>query len=158
MAKFKPLPPLEELRKAFDYDPGTGLFWSRRMNRAAGTSKNTGGYVMLYRKRHLLAHRVAWFLETGQDPLGFEIDHKNRKVDDNRIINLRMATSAENSWNTEERLGCYFRSDIQKWQARITINKRRINLGHFLTVREARAAYYAKAIELRGEFAPQAWR
>ena len=31
-------------------------------------------------------------------------------------------------------------------------------LGLFLTAEDAQAAYREKAVELRGEFAPQAWR
>ena len=150
MAKFKPLPPLEELRARFDYDSETGSF---------GKGSRKKGYVLLYyKKQQYLAHRIAWYLHYGVDPGDAEVEHINQKRDDNRICNLRLATRAENSWNVKDYKGWYFYKRTGKWGAKIQLHNKQIHIGYFLTVEEAKAAYYAKAVELRGEFAPQAWR
>ena len=54
MSQFKPLPPIQELQQAFDYDPVTGIFRNkyRRGARAlkgslAGSVKGSTGYLFL---------------------------------------------------------------------------------------------------------------
>lgn len=40
----------------------------------------------------IMAHRVVWLAEHGHIEDGHEINHRNRKRDDNRIINLEPVT------------------------------------------------------------------
>lgn len=86
------------------YDPATGLLWWKKrrkgivFTRPIG-SKDTNGYI----KTQVVnvqdyAHRIAWFLHYNDWPAD-EIDHKNRKRDDNRIANLRTVTTAQNQMN-----------------------------------------------------------
>ncbi len=162
MAKFKPLPPLEELRKAFDYDSETGFLHHRHAkpgvfkDQVAGC-KNKQGYIQVninystYR-----VHRIIWMLEHGYDPGNKGIDHRNGKRDDNRLRNLRLASQTENNWNTPRRR--VEKMPSGNYRTRIMNNGRLVALGSYPTRAEAEAAYDSKAIELRGEFAFQECR
>jgi hypothetical protein len=162
--------PIELLRECFDYDPATGLFtWRKRprshfvsdhswriffaryVGRPAGTHSNRGYLKLAFtfddRRWMMHAHRAAWALMTGKWPKN-EIDHINRIRDDNRFVNLRDATHAENQHNANKRrnntsgfVGVVWRGDSQKWIAQIRINRQHYFLGHFDDPAEAHAAY-----------------
>ena len=163
MAKFKPLPPLEELRKAFDYDPETGVLtraWSKRphlVGKPAGYLDSSGHVQVRVGKCCYMAHRIIWYLVTEEDPQDFDIDHRDQCPGNNRFSNLRKATRSQNRSNHSQQ-GYRFHKRTGKYQASIQHNGKQIYLGLFLTPAEAQAAYREKAVELRGEFAPQAWR
>jgi len=154
MVKPRPLPPLAELCAEFEYNPETGLF--TRSGAPAGTI-NTSGYVKLkFKQRSLTAHRVAWYITTGLDPLDLQVDHRDRDRSNNRFSNLRLATPSNNSFNRTGVKGYHKHKD--SYRARIVCDSNSYSLGLFSTAQEARAAYYAKAVELRGEFATRTWR
>lgn len=147
MTKFKPLPPIEELQEAFDYDLETGLFThakykcGRALKGMAAGSLNKKGYVIIQHNRRLLkAHRMAWLLITGEDPKEYQIDHIDRNRSNNRAANLRLATPKENRMNTEikgyTKIGKRYRA--QRW-----LNGQMIHLGMFDTSIEAASAYRA---------------
>lgn len=88
---------------------------------------------------------------------GFHHDHKNGNRLDNRKCNLRYATDVQNACNVSLRKTSKTKLkgvDIYKgkWRARITINRKTINLGYFTSPHEAHSAYLVKAKELHGEF------
>ena len=107
----RPLPDINKLREVWAYDPITGVIthrtirsnrWRCRGGRAGSINKE--GYIrLLYTpdNRELCAARVAYALHYGVDPYPYEIDHINRKRDDNTIDNLRLATTQENSENRD---------------------------------------------------------
>jgi hypothetical protein len=104
------------------------------------------------------ASRLAFVLETGKWPRR-EVDHENRKRDDDRWTNLRDATphnNRGNSLNRNNRLGvkgvCY-EADRDRYKACIERNGRSVNLGRFKTAEEASAAYAAAAQKYFGRFA-----
>lgn len=81
------------------------------------------------------AHRVAWLLHYRQWP-EFGIDHINGIKSDNRIINLRDVPQAENNKNTSLPktnstgvIGVAWHKNHECWQAYITVNGHRKNLG-----------------------------
>lgn len=89
-----------------------------------------------------------------------EVDHINGSGLDNRRINLRKCTRAQNVRNTPKRndtlnayKGVHYMKHRGKWQARIQINKKRINKGYFNTQVEAAHAYDDLAREHFGEYA-----
>jgi len=72
------------------------------------------------------------------------VDHINGNVYDNRKINLRVRTQSENNMNkkiqsnnTSGIVGVSWHAKQKMWNAYITINKKRINLGSFYYFRNA---------------------
>lgn len=163
----------DRLKELLEYDPDTGLFiwkvrplgpkeWNTRFaGKSAFAFVGKRGYCVstIDNNPALTAHRVAWAIFYGEWPSG-EIDHINGVTTDNRIENLRLATSAQNSHNTRSHKdsvsrfkGVSFDSARGKWCAEIMKNGRRWRLGRFSTEEDAAKAYAEKALELHGEYA-----
>jgi hypothetical protein len=152
----------ERVMELLDYDPETGAFrWKvgrrgTRVGDVAGTRHIQGYRLISIGRRNYLAHRLAWLIVHGAWP-ATSLDHANGHPDDNRIINLRPATRAENSWNTRTRkhsligLKGVGRKGT-RFYARIKKHGKVINLGHFASAEEAHRAYCKAAAELHGEF------
>lgn len=103
-------------------------------------------------------HRIAWIYMTGETPA--EIDHINGIRSDNRFCNLRVVTRSQNIQNigirknnTSGYKGVCFESKKRKWRARIIINYKVINLGHYDCPKSAYMAYCHAAEKYHGEFA-----
>ena len=85
-------------------------------------------------------------------------DHINHDTLDNRRSNLRIATHAQNQWNTGVRK-CNtsgFKGVDRRgrwWHARIGVNGKRHFLGSFASPESAHAAYCEAAARLHGRFA-----
>ena len=66
-----------------------------------GTETPTGYLVVSLRekedKRQCRVHRIIWIAEHGVPPEGMTIDHINNDKKDNRLVNLQLMTSIENS-------------------------------------------------------------
>lgn len=66
-----------------------------------GTETPTGYLVASLRekedKRQCRVHRIIWIAEHGVPPEGMTIDHINNDKKDNRLVNLQLMTSIENS-------------------------------------------------------------
>lgn len=162
-------------RALLTYDPATGaltwrvrdeLFFDSAQKHAAWNTRYAGqevgcicgstGYVKfsLFDRRYL-AHRVIWLLMTGEWPAE-QIDHQDHDRANNRWLNLRQATHAENGKNQSRRRrgypGVRQRKDTRKWQAEISIGGEKEALGCFATEAEAIAA--RKAAEVRFGFHP----
>jgi hypothetical protein len=116
-------------------------------------SGKSGGYIRIgYNRKYYRAHRLAHLFMTGKPvPQGFEIDHINGNRADNRWLNLRVVTRAQNSMNHGlsglNKSGCrgvswhrYRRKDDGRWLARIKVNGRIIHLGVYLKQEDAIAA------------------
>lgn len=89
-----------------------------------------------------------------------EVDHRNGNGLDNRRENLRPATHSQNMANrkkiedTSSRfIGVHWREDIQKFRAHISVDRKRIDLGHFDDEIKAAKVRDKKAKEIYGEFA-----
>ena len=99
---------------------------------AIATSRNSNGYLMVRFRRNgcqvgYLAHRVAWLLYYGIDPGANEIDHIDQDPINNRIGNLRLVNSRENSMNRRKRsdntsgiTGVSWHKSADKWQVQIS--------------------------------------
>ena len=161
MPKYTALPPLEELQKKLVYDPETGLFYHRYTDRravaGAAAGRERSGYITIgFNNKRYRANRLAWLFGHKQDPGSWIVEHENENKLDNSLRNLRLATNQQNQWNKSISKGAY--AERGKFYASININGTQTRLGTFLTFEEAQTAYREKAVELRGEFAPQAWR
>ncbi len=118
------------------------------------------GYALAYNKgvgsTYLRMHRVL------MDALpGLEVDHINGDPLDNRLVNLRICSHAENCRNMRSNRGVskYKGVRLRKhrhtstWYAEIKYNYKSCYLGSFSTEEAAARAYNKKALELFGEFA-----
>ncbi len=88
------------------------------------------------------------------------VDHINGNGLDNRKSNLRNATAVQNGQNRRKIAkassiykGVCWKKESKKWCARITVNKKRIQLGYFKNEKEASKAYNKAALKYFGEFA-----
>jgi hypothetical protein len=91
-------------------------------------------------------------------PPGYVIDHIDGDGLNNRRSNLRVCTHTQNLQNSRSRAnpfgkGVFLGNRRGTYKAVITVNGRIIQLGHFPTIPEAKAAYDAAALEHFGEFA-----
>lgn len=156
------LPSQEVLRQLLRYEPSTGkLFWKERTggksekhtktwnSRNAGTEAFPTIHKQGYRKGTLLgvtvlAHRVAWAIQTGVWP-DEQVDHINGMKSDNRWENLRQVTNSENcrnmpipKHNTSGVLGVY--TEGKGWKAAIQVGGKNIHLGCFRSLSDAAQA------------------
>lgn len=132
------------------YDPETGDFFRR-----IGTTDNNHGYrTFSYKGTVFLAHRVAHFLMTGEQPI--EVDHINRERSDNRWCNLRNVTSQQNKLNRTFKGGVYLGRN-NYWQARIEIQGVVHNLYHGKDRFEAWCRRKSAENTLHRPILPDAW-
>ncbi len=89
----------------------------------------------------------------------WRIDHENRNRSDNRIDNLRLATRNEQMLNQKFKYnkflnGVCFKPDNKSnpYQARITINGKRISLGHYSSAEIAHNKYKEASLKYHNEF------
>ena len=104
--RYKPLPPLEELKEFLDYNPDTGIFiWKKqvaqniKVGQEAG-AMNSNGYIQIrFKNSPYLAHRLAYYMYYGIHPLEKLVDHIDGDKTNNKIDNLRLATNSQNGMN-----------------------------------------------------------
>jgi len=118
-------------------------------------------YVGVKKQRLVQMHQVVLERKLGR-PIrrGYCPDHINGCGIDNRRSNLREATPGQNRTNVGVRkvntsgyIGVNWNSRTRRWQARVTVNGRRILAGNFHTAHAAAEARDEAAIEYQGEFA-----
>ena len=93
------------------------------------------------------------------DPEDLIVDHINRNPLDNRRDNLRIVSIQENNMNLSIRKtnksgvsGVCWDKDANKWRADIAYKKKKINLGRFDNLEDARKAREDAEEEYFGEF------
>lgn len=127
-------------------------------------AKGGTGYGMVNRggrARHI--HRLLYELTHGPVMPGHVVDHICRRRDCIEITHLRAATHKDNmrhraalpSNNTSGARGVsYYRAGKSKnWEAHVTVDDRKVNLGRFETFAEAKAVASAARLRYFGEFA-----
>lgn len=125
----------------------SGMWNKRYANTEAFTSDNGYGYRTghIFRRPYQ-AHRVIWMLAHKEWPKN-QIDHINGIRSDNRLINLRPVSHAENgrnqklrSTNTSGVMGVYWHKSAKKWGARIKVGGSYRYLGLFFEFADAVSA------------------
>lgn len=104
-------------------------------------------------KRHTIRmHR--YIIDT---PDGLDTDHINGNKLDNRVVNLRPATRAENQWNRKKQSGSSKYKGVTKqgngWKAQLRCNKEFIYLGYYDSEEAASKAYSEATKKYHGDFA-----
>jgi len=148
-----PLPPLEKLKEYLDYNPDTGvIIWKKKtsvkarikIGQEAGSVNGKGYRIIHFKNKDYLAHRLAYYMYHGIDPLEKMLDHENLNKQDNWIKNLRLATRPENGRNrgpnknnTSGVTGVYWHKTAQKWQAQIMVNGKTKYLGLYINKEDA---------------------
>jgi hypothetical protein len=141
------------LKQAISYDSFSGEF--KRISNQSGPiepikcgSVHTGshGYkclVICIDGRRYKASRLAWLFVTGSFP-DDQIDHIDGDSLNNAFINLRQATTQENSKNrriyknnSSGIAGISWVKRLNKWQSRISIDSRVVHIGVFDTLIDA---------------------
>lgn len=155
----------EEIRDYLGYNEITGnLYWIKKPNSRinietiAGTLHKEGYLKIGFRRKIYLAHRIAWFIKTGEQPNEI-IDHKDTNKTNNKWENLRKATKSQNEHNTQKQKnntsgykGVSWHKPSNKWAANIRLNTKLHHLGYYLSPEEAHAAYCTASVKLHGEF------
>ena len=153
----------ELIGKALSYDPVTGyLIWKTNLyskraipkKRAGSLVKSTGYRNISLFGRTYLEHQLIWFIYHGVWPSG-QIDHINQIRDDNRIVNLRDVSKADNarnrSRNPNSKLGehgIWYNMRTRKYVAEITLNGKKVYQKSFDDIDEAINERRIKSLEL----------
>ena len=164
--KYNPLPPLEELKEFLDYNPDTGIVtWIKaRGKRSDLVGKEVGcidkqGYRE-FRFNGVLyfINRIAYYMYHSEDP-PCGVDHQDRNKSNNKIDNLRLATTSQNAMNKavhknnkSSATGVYWHKKNKRWSASICLNGKSIWLGSFTNKEDAIQARIEAEKKYFGEF------
>lgn len=154
--KPKPLPSRDVILKVFRFNAETGEFIRRSTGKKCGTVRRSGHVFVSIYGEHFGAHRLAYFLYTGEDPGDMFVDHIDHDPGNNRRDNLRLATLQQNTCHMSGVRGVRWRARDSVWYAQISVGGKGIYLGSFKTKDEAAAAANRARKEWFGEFAGRA--
>jgi len=153
------------LDKVLRYDASTGIFyWLESRGRASAGSAagyvNDKGYIAIrINGRAWLAHVLAWLTTTGDMPCQ-QVDHRDTDRANNRFENLRLSTQLENTYNRSMMSnnrsgvkGVHWHSFSQSWRAVIGVKGKKIQVGTFKTIEQAKEAIAAARESHHKEFA-----
>jgi hypothetical protein len=156
----------EFIDSVLGYDPNTGeLRWKVRRNKMKAGSLAGSVTVWGYRQLRIngkmyRAARLIWLLMTGAWPK-YEVDHRDLNGLNDQWDNLRQATPTQNMYNRKVRSDNIvgfkgvrkYNHNGRCYEARITVNKKRIILGYYNDPKDAALRYELAALELHGEYA-----
>ncbi|UIW12721.1 MAG: HNH endonuclease motif protein [Enterobacter phage ENC19] len=146
-----------------DVHPTTGnIIWKRKpsqrikLNSVAGYNSN-GYWIIGFKGKNYLRHRIVFYYVNGYLPL--VVDHVDGVDAGDHIGNLQEATQQQNTMkkakskrNTSGIRGVCLHKPSGKWQSRIMIDGKYIQIGMFSDIIDAKNAYNKKAKELFGDF------
>ena len=151
----------------FVYDPvNGGLLWKRNGSGKVKKGARAGWEDKEYRRikvmrRTYLEHRLVFLLHHGFLPEC--IDHINCNPMDNRIENLRAASTAENMRNARKLQttasgvkGVTLHAPTKKWKVRITVDSKQLYFGLFEDIELAELVATEARLLHHGSFARQA--
>lgn len=108
---------------AVDTESPSGLTWKRALSQrvkigaCAGTLGKDGYWSVQLKGKKYAVHRIIWSLTNGAIPAGHCIDHIDGDRSNNNILNLRLATRAQNNQNARK---CIAGNNLPKG---ISVNK-----------------------------------
>lgn len=148
--------------KSLDRTVKQGNRFIKRKGQTRKKTKDFYGYYMVSLTKYNICkvyhiHRLVWDHFSNKKRNGFvlTIDHKNEIKTDNRFVNLQLLTNRENCSkgrmkynNTSKYTGVNWDKSRNKWQAKIRIKDKHINLGRFDSELKASEAYQYKLKEI----------
>lgn len=153
------------LQSILNYNPDTGMFtWIAKrpkvkLGAIAGGLTEQGYIKIRIDGKKYFAHRLAFLYMTGEMP-EFEVDHEDLNRSNNKWLNLRKAERYQNfgnqykySNNKSGVKGVCWDKDANKWLAQIQIKNKKIKLGRFIRLEDAKLAYETASVKYFGEFA-----
>lgn len=157
----------DELIEALDYDSLNGCFYWRasrgraRIGDLAGSDNGVGYKCVRLNGKSWRVHVLVWLMETGLLPER-QIDHKDTNRSNNVFSNLRLSSQLENTYNRSAMSnnksgvkGVHWHASSGKWRAVITVAGRKITIGRFDTLEEAKQEIEARRLIEHKEFARQ---
>ena len=152
----------EYLEQFFYYKDGF-LYWKiskcpAKAGNKAGRIIGAGYYQLGLNRKVYSNHRLIFLMHHGYLPI--EVDHKDNNKLNNRIENLRAATSSQNSFNKPKRAtntsgvkGVNWDKGSNQWIARCEVGKKRYFLGRFNDIKEAEKVIVQFRNQHHGSFA-----
>lgn len=152
---------LVQAQETFFYDPETGyLHWKIRPSQRAlwgmiaGGRGTTGYRYLSVNGIPYGQHSLVWNFHYGTIPKGMTVDHKDKNPLNNKIENLRLATSSQQCINRGVRGFTFMsRKKKNKWMACNCRNYQSTFLGYYSTALQARLAYEKHTYQLEPAFA-----
>ena len=155
---------LDLVNKLFRYDKETGDLIRKvsvssrgQAGDIAGTVNSLGYCVTTIEGTKYRNHRVIFLMHNGYLPAC--LDHIDTNRLNNRIENLRPATTAQNQYNAGIRKdntsgvkGVTWHAQSSKWQSQVRYKGENNYLGLYRTVTEATTAVHKAREQLHGEF------
>tara|TARA_R110000850_G_C9996087_1_gene467935 strand:- start:890 stop:1381 length:492 start_codon:yes stop_codon:yes gene_type:complete len=150
----------ERLHSLFTYIDGdlvnkTYRHSSSKIGYIAGATGAKGYIDVQIDGKPYKAHRLVYTMLKGDIPSGYQIDHIDGNRINNKIENLRLVRPAENNLNCKVRadntsgvIGVCWSKRGNKWIAKINKDKKRIELGSFVSFDDAVNARKEAEIEL----------
>lgn len=154
---------MTQYNEDFEYRDGA-LYWAKprkgaKVGTEAGAVSHYGYRIIGYNGKSLRRARIVWEMHNGPIPSGYEVDHINGDRLDDRIENLRLATSSQNTWNQRLRTdntsgfkGIRWEESRGRWRVYCAVNGKRVNR-YTHTLDEAVTLMKRLRPELHGEFA-----
>lgn len=148
-----------ELKNLVDYVDGKLIAKINSKQRKVGTVLGTltpKGYLLASVQGRLQrVHRLVFLYHHGYMPI--QVDHIDGNRINNKIENLREATSSQNNQNRKATSssgikGVVWHKQSKKWVASICVNRKSVHLGSFLSIEEAALVANKARQSAHGEF------
>ena len=141
---------LEFLRERYRYDSETGLLISLKTGLPVGSMSGNKGLLLTLqlngRQIMYRVHRLAVFIHTGEDPVGFVVYHLDGDNCNNRLKNLGVDDPANNARNKIHQrkagriFGVTYVNNAKRWESRIKVDGVTKYLGRYKRHEDAIAA------------------
>jgi len=150
----------DELHELFEYRDGN-LYWkvnrgsNQLIGKKAGSMLANNYWHIRIKKKAIYTHRAIFLFHHGYLPE--TIDHIDGNPSNNAIENLRAATQSQNNRNRREVPNKYGHVGLtllqgKYWQPQLRVDGKRLYLGSYKNVEDAKAAYQNAVDKYCGEF------
>ena len=152
----------ELVKDLFEYRNGE-LYWKIarqgiKIGNKAGCVSNSGYLRTDINRKKYLNHRIIFLYHHGYLPKF--LDHIDNNKINNRVENLREATSHQNNCNTKTRTdntsgikGVCWDKDVKKWRVQLQVNGKKTHIGIYADIELAELVVTEARNKYHGEFA-----